>query len=105
MMGWPDWSDHIIMPGSVLDTLGSAEQKEIGENLEGKNYSDINRSDQDMVELPPSFVAQLNNNHSGSSASGAWTYMVYLPSDQMTMGFGAGFLAKSSMHEYLSSLF
>ena len=52
MMGWPDWSDHVITPGSLLDTLGTASQKEIGRNLEGRNYSDINRSDQDMVELP-----------------------------------------------------
>ena len=102
MMGWPDWSDHVITPGSVLDTLGSAAQKEIGWNLQGKNYSDINRSDQDMVELPPSLVAQLSG---VTAAAGPWTYMVYDAGDQLTMGFGAGFLVKSSMHAYLSSLF
>jgi hypothetical protein len=71
MMGWPDWSDHVITPGSVLDTLGSAAQKAIGRNLQGTNYSDINRSDQDMVELPSSFVAQLK----GSNHTGPWTYV------------------------------
>jgi hypothetical protein len=105
-MGWPDWSDHVITPGSLLDTLGVASQKEIGRNLEGKNYSDINRSDQDMVELPPSFVAQLNSSSRASpSVVGPWTYMVFGAGDQLTMGFGAGYVAKSGMHGYLSSLF
>lgn len=106
MMGWPDWSDHVITPGSLLDTLGTASQKEIGRNLAGKHYSDINRSDQDMVELPPSFVAQLNSSsHASPSVVGPWTYMVFAAADQLTMGFGAGYVAKSSMHGYLSSLF
>jgi hypothetical protein len=43
LMGWPDWSDRIITPGSVLDTHGTAKQKQIGTN---QTYSDINRSDQ-----------------------------------------------------------
>jgi hypothetical protein len=43
LMGWPDWSDRVITPGSVLDTHGTAKQKQIGTN---QTYSDINRSDQ-----------------------------------------------------------
>ena len=102
MMGWPDDGDRMIMPGSLLDELGSAEQKRIATC--GCNYSDINRSDQviasaalqpprdgsahalgwhgistaalrvqDMVELPEEFVAQLPGER---EPTGPWTYMM-----------------------------
>ena len=45
----PDWSDRMITPGSLLDVHGTPHMKWVGTS---KNYSDINRSDQDMVELP-----------------------------------------------------
>eukprot|EP01051_Picozoa_sp_SAG22_P030376 SAG22_NODE_11746_length_471_cov_0.782258_1_plen_46_part_10 len=46
-MGWPDLSDHMVTPGSLLDTDGTLTQKAIG-----GNYTNINRSDMDLVELP-----------------------------------------------------
>jgi hypothetical protein len=75
--GWPDWSDRVIYPGSLLDTLGTAHQQWIGTAL---NYSDINRSDQDMVELPPDFIAQLPGERVGA---GPWTYSIYAAGDQL----------------------
>ena len=94
LMGWPDWSDRVITPGSILDTHGSAKQKWIGTSL---NYSDINRSDQDMVELPPGFVAQIPGERVGA---GPWIYMVFGAGDQLTTGFGGAILAKAGIHEY-----
>jgi hypothetical protein len=55
-----------------------------------------------MVELPPSFVAQIPGERTGA---GPWTYQVYGAGDQLSMGFGAAIIAKASEHEYLSSFF
>ena len=54
-----------------IHSLWTSPTRLIGTN---QTYSDINRSDQDMVELPASFVAQIPGKRVGS---GPWTYMVY----------------------------
>ena len=69
LLGWPDYSDREIMPGSLLQTLGTEEQKMLGTHP--TSWADIDRSDMEMVELPKSFVAKLDGAPSGA---GPWTW-------------------------------
>ena len=66
ILGWPDLSDHMITPGSLLDTDGTPAQK-----ATSKNYTNINRSDMDLVELPANFVADLVGGAGGASRRAA----------------------------------
>ena len=80
LLGWPDWSDRVIMPGSLLQQLGSQEQKTLGTH---PTWSDIDRSDMDMAELPQEFVAKLDGAPPGA---GPWTWVNFEASNQVRCG-------------------
>jgi hypothetical protein len=48
VLGWPGPQDRVIMPGSLLDTLGTPEDKALARG----ETDDINRSDIDFVFVP-----------------------------------------------------
>ena len=99
LLGWPDWSDRVITPGSLLQQLGTREQKMLGTH---PKWSDINRSDMEMVELPQEFVAKLDG---APSEAGPWTWVNFEASDQATIGFGASALVSCSEHDWLRGYF
>ena len=91
--------DTTVTPGSVLDLFGTAADKEMCAN----KTDDINRSDGDWVELPPSFTAQLG-------LAGPAVYVVWLCGDQgyggpYSPGFGCAGIVNATQDQWLQSFF
>ena len=104
-MGWPGPhmgpgpqgnGDTLVTPGSVLAQYGTSAQQALCHN----KTDNINRSDGDWVELPPSFTAQLKGVHRGPAV-----YVVWISGDQVVLGFGGHGLVNASQAEWLQSYF